>query len=79
MVLMAWDWAWLATEGNIAQNEMLRTFNCGIGMIVVASRKEADAVVKAFTDAGETVAMLGSITKASDGATIAYDGKLNLG
>jgi phosphoribosylformylglycinamidine cyclo-ligase len=70
---------WLATEGSIAQSEMLRTFNCGIGMVVVASRKEADAVVKAFTDAGETVAMLGSITKASDGTTVAYDGKLNLG
>ena len=46
---------WLASEGGIAQNEMLRTFNCGIGMIVVASPKEADAVANAFTRAGETV------------------------
>ena len=39
---------WLARAGNIAQNEMLRTFNCGIGMIVVISPKDADAVTGAF-------------------------------
>ena len=44
---------WLAREGNIAQNEMLRTFNCGIGMIVIASPKDAAAVTQAFTRAGE--------------------------
>ena len=52
---------WLASEGGIAESEMLRTFNCGIGMIVVASPEKADAVVKAFTRAGETVVMLGDI------------------
>ncbi len=40
---------WLASEGGIAQNEMLRTFNCGIGMIVIASPKDAAAVAQAFT------------------------------
>ncbi|MGC1847915.1 MAG: phosphoribosylformylglycinamidine cyclo-ligase, partial [Pseudolabrys sp.] len=37
---------WLAREGNIAQNEMLRTFNCGIGMTVVTAPGEVDAVTK---------------------------------
>ena len=41
-------------EGGIAQNEMLRTFNCGIGMIVIAAAKDAAAVTQAFTHAGET-------------------------
>ena len=70
---------WLASEGGIAESEMLRTFNCGIGMIVVASPEKADAVVKAFTRAGETVMMLGDITSARGDTSVAYDGKLNLG
>jgi phosphoribosylformylglycinamidine cyclo-ligase len=70
---------WLASEGGIAESEMLRTFNCGIGMIVVASPQKAEAVVKAFTRAGETVVMLGDIIRASGDTSVAYDGKLNLG
>ena len=70
---------WLASEGGIAESEMLRTFNCGIGMIVVASPEKTDAVVKAFTRAGETVVMLGNIIGASGDTSVAYDGKLNLG
>jgi phosphoribosylformylglycinamidine cyclo-ligase len=70
---------WLADEGGIAQNEMLRTFNCGIGMIVVASSKEANVVANAFTRAGETAVTLGSVVKASDDARVVYDGNLNLG
>jgi phosphoribosylformylglycinamidine cyclo-ligase len=70
---------WLAREGGVDQNEMLRTFNCGIGMIVVASSKDADAVAGAFARAGETVTMLGHITNAGDGASVVYDGKLDLG
>jgi phosphoribosylformylglycinamidine cyclo-ligase len=70
---------WLASEGSIAESEMLRTFNCGIGMIVVASPEKADAVVKAFTRAGETVVILGDITSARGDTSVAYDGKLNLG
>jgi phosphoribosylformylglycinamidine cyclo-ligase len=58
---------------------MLRTFNCGIGMIVVASPQEADAIVRAFAHAGETVMMLGNITRASGGVSVVYDGKLDLG
>ena len=70
---------WLASEGGIAQNEMLRTFNCGIGMIAIAAPKDADAVSQAFKRAGETAMTLGSVIKASDDARIVYDGKLTLG
>jgi phosphoribosylformylglycinamidine cyclo-ligase len=70
---------WLASEGGIVESEMLRTFNCGIGMIVVASPEKADAVVESFTRAGETVVMLGNIISASGNTSVAYDGKLNLG
>src|ERR1044071_1480553 len=42
---------WLASVGNVEQNEMLRTFNCGIGMIVVVAPKNAAAVTAAFKNA----------------------------
>jgi phosphoribosylformylglycinamidine cyclo-ligase len=70
---------WLASDGGIAQNEMLRTFNCGIGMIVVTSAKDANAVVQSFARAGETVTTIGSVMKASEDRRVVYDGKLNLG
>jgi len=53
---------WLAREGGVAQAEMLRTFNCGIGMIVVAAAGSETAVERALTEAGETPVRLGRIT-----------------
>ena len=70
---------WLASEGNIAQNEMLRTFNCGIGMIVIAAPKDAAAVTQAFTQAGEQAVSIGSVVRAAGQARVVYDGKLDLG
>ena len=70
---------WLASEGGIAQNEMLRTFNCGIGMIVIASPKDADAVAQAFTQAGERTVTLGEVMRAPTEPRVIYDGQLNLG
>ena len=69
---------WLAREGNIAQNEMLRTFNCGIGMIVIAAAKDAAAVTQAFTDAGERTISIGEVVRASGEPRVVYDGKLDL-
>ena len=70
---------WLASEGNIAQNEMLRTFNCGIGMIVIAAPKDAAAVTQAFTQAGEQAVTIGSVVRAPGEPRVVYDGKLDLG
>jgi phosphoribosylformylglycinamidine cyclo-ligase len=70
---------WLAGEGGIAQNEMLRTFNCGIGMIVIAAPKDAAAVAQAFTAAGEKAVTIGSVVRATGDARIVYDGTLDLG
>jgi phosphoribosylformylglycinamidine cyclo-ligase len=70
---------WLASEGGIAENEMLRTFNCGIGMIVIVSPKDSDAVAQALTRGGETAVTLGKVIKASGDTRIVYDGKLKLG
>jgi phosphoribosylformylglycinamidine cyclo-ligase len=70
---------WLAREGGIVQTEMLRTFNCGIGMIAVVAPADGDKVIAAFTQAGERAATIGEITKADDGARVTYAGKLDLG
>jgi phosphoribosylformylglycinamidine cyclo-ligase len=52
---------WLQAEGNVPEDDLLRTFNCGIGMVVVAARDRAEAVAAALTAAGETVHTIGGI------------------
>jgi phosphoribosylformylglycinamidine cyclo-ligase len=69
---------WLAREGGIAQAEMLRTFNCGVGMIAVAAAADADKVMAAFKQAGESTFAIGEITKAVGENRVEYDGKLGL-
>ncbi|HVV61238.1 MAG TPA: phosphoribosylformylglycinamidine cyclo-ligase [Pseudolabrys sp.] len=69
---------WLAKEGGIAQAEMLRTFNCGVGMMAVVAKKDADAVVKAFEQAGEQAFVLGEIARAAGEPRVSYDGQLDL-
>jgi phosphoribosylformylglycinamidine cyclo-ligase len=69
---------WLSDAGDIAPNEMLRTFNCGIGMIAVVAPKDAAAVTAAFTKAGEKVAAIGSVIRAESDARVVYDGALDL-
>jgi phosphoribosylformylglycinamidine cyclo-ligase len=69
---------WLADEGGIAQDEMLRTFNCGVGMIAIAAAKDADAVTAAFTRAGEKAFRIGNVVRAAAGPRVFYDGTLDL-
>jgi phosphoribosylformylglycinamidine cyclo-ligase len=52
---------WLARVGRLDDAEMLKTFNCGIGMVVVAARRDADAVIRALREAGEMPAVIGEI------------------
>jgi phosphoribosylformylglycinamidine cyclo-ligase len=67
---------WLAQAGRIPAPEMLRTFNCGIGMVVVAAPTQADAVSAALAGAGERVVALGTL-EAGDGGVV-YHGHLDL-
>ena len=69
---------WLAKAGNIEQNEMLRTFNCGIGMIVVTAPQDAERVMAAFTAAGEKATRIGEVIAATDEPRVVYDGALDL-
>ncbi|MCA3560256.1 MAG: phosphoribosylformylglycinamidine cyclo-ligase [Aestuariivirga sp.] len=54
---------WLQSVGGVAEREMLRTFNCGIGMIVVVAEKDAKKVTASLKRSGETVVTLGIIRK----------------
>eukprot|EP01037_Dinobryon_pediforme_P006290 gene6290-6362_t len=67
---------WLAREGNVAQNEMLRTFNCGIGMVVVVAENDTAATLAALQEAGETAILLGRITSHDSGERITTVGNL---
>jgi len=53
---------WLESAGGIAEAEMRRTFNCGIGMIAAVAADDADAVLAALREAGETAAIIGHLT-----------------
>ena len=59
---------WLATAGNIGEKEMLRTFNCGIGMIAVLDRDGADAASECLAKNGETVVRLGEVVAGAGSA-----------
>ena len=69
---------WLAGLGAIAEAEMLRTFNCGVGMAVVVRADSVDSVMASLAAAGEAVAVIGRI-EARDRAAVVYDGALDLG
>jgi len=53
---------WLAKAGRLPDAEMLRTFNCGIGMILVVAKDGADAVMASLAAAGEVPVVIGEIT-----------------
>lgn len=61
----AWTWPavfqWLQAQGNVALAEMHRTFNCGIGMVLVVDKGDADAAMQFLSARGETVYRLGEI------------------
>ncbi|CDK97604.1 Phosphoribosylformylglycinamidine cyclo-ligase [Magnetospirillum gryphiswaldense MSR-1 v2] len=52
---------WLAKEGGVAAREMARTFNCGIGMVVVVAADKADEAARILRENGETVYTIGSL------------------
>ena len=65
---------WLAAQGGLEQSEMLKTFNCGMGMVAVVARDQAQAVGDIFDAAGHHVAVIGEVTA---GEGIRYSGTLS--
>lgn len=52
---------WLGEAGGIANNELARTFNCGIGMVAITSQDDADEATRVLTAAGESVYRIGAV------------------
>ena len=75
--LTAWSmppvFAWLAEQGGISQAEMLKTFNSGIGMVVVVAADQAEAITGLLQSEGETVYQLGHLI---EGEGVSYTGAL---
>jgi phosphoribosylformylglycinamidine cyclo-ligase len=70
---------WLAARGGIAEPELLRTFNCGIGMVAVVEAARAEAVAAALAQAGESVVQLGTVEAIrGDGPRVAFSGHFDL-
>ena len=61
---------WLQQHGGVADAEMHRVFNCGIGMAAIVAADEADAVTAALEQAGETVFRIGRIEAGQRGCTV---------
>lgn len=69
---------WLATAGKVPEAEMLRTFNCGIGMIAVLDPAAAESAIEQFAANGETVVRLGKVIKDTGEARVHFRGRLDL-
>lgn len=77
--LAAWKrpalFQWLQEQGNVADDEMLRTFNCGIGMVLAVEASQAERLSGLLKNAGETVYNLGSLVASSDEHRVHYTGQ----
>ncbi|MGP8233364.1 MAG: phosphoribosylformylglycinamidine cyclo-ligase [Methylovirgula sp.] len=69
---------WLAAEGPVAEAEMLRTFNCGIGLAVIAAADAADGVAAALRATGEEPVRIGEVVAAATGPRVTTTGRLAL-
>ena len=58
---------WLQQAGNVADAEMHRVFNCGIGMVVIVAAEDAQRAIDLLNAAGETVYAIGRIEGRSEG------------
>ncbi|PTW51831.1 phosphoribosylformylglycinamidine cyclo-ligase [Rhodovulum kholense] len=75
--LSTWDlppvFRWLAETAGLAEAELLKTFNAGIGMVLVVAEDRAEALTALLAETGETVARIGRV---GPGQGVAYEGRL---
>ena len=80
--LAAWTplpvFCWLAGSAAISEQEMLRTFNCGIGLIAIVAADAVLTVTNAFRGAGETAFAIGRLVEGDGDAKVVYRGSLRL-
>jgi phosphoribosylformylglycinamidine cyclo-ligase len=63
----SWQWPaifnWLQEKGNIDTYEMYRTFNCGVGIVMVVPQSDLDSALNQFKELGENAWHIGDIAK----------------
>ncbi len=78
--LTAWRlppvFAWMQTVAGIETDELLRTFNCGIGLIAIADPADAEAVIAAFVAHGQQAVRIGELVPGKGEAKVRYIGAL---
>ena len=78
--LDAWDlppvFSWLMQSGPVEEQEMLRTFNCGVGLIMVVNADSRDEIIQSLQASGETVYIVGEVVAQSGPPSVSYRGKL---
>lgn len=67
---------WLMESGPVEETEMLRTFNCGIGMVLIVAPNDATPIRQELESSGETVFEIGVVESSADGA-VNYSGELD--
>jgi len=63
---------WLQQNGNVESNEMYKTFNCGVGMVLVVSADELETAITLLNESGETAWHLGEITELDDQQQVTF-------
>jgi len=58
---------WIAHNGNVSKDEMYRTFNCGIGMVVIVDANDTEKTLAHLAEQGETAYLIGDIQAAASG------------
>src|SRR4029077_17240450 len=69
---------WLAERGGIGELELLRTFNCGIGMIAIVKPDAIERVTEILSEGGESVVLLGEVIPTAGEPRVVYNGHLAL-
>jgi phosphoribosylformylglycinamidine cyclo-ligase len=69
---------WLARSAGIAEREMLRTFNCGVGLVAVVAQERADDAIAAFNANGEKATRIGQLVAGDGESKVVYRGTLKL-
>lgn len=71
-----WQWPdifkWLHEQGNIEKEEMIRTFNLGVGMVIIVEKSLIDSVLKTLQQAGEKAWVMGEIEQSSTTSRIIF-------
>ncbi|MFQ5627086.1 MAG: phosphoribosylformylglycinamidine cyclo-ligase, partial [Methyloligellaceae bacterium] len=69
---------WIAKQGGVAPAELLRTFNCGAGLVIIAPAGDADAVLSSLARSGEIAFPLGEVEAREGTSAMRFTGKLDV-